>query len=560
MPKASVDDPSSSEPCICSPEASPSPPISQAVTESPVPNKSQVEDAKAELRRHSTSLATLPRASSGVVPKGKLAKTRRAAANDTTTHPDQAPSQDWASLAEIPDETIPNLPSRGYEASNSTKTSRLLDPKTREFQPIRKTPHVPQFDGKNSSEETSNTLPDLLPTHSAKSQTSNDSLSSLIEQDPAIVAAGLEGDMRVNPERPNELTTHTQEPGNTHRAELPLSRPVPSFNYGGTFPLPNTHRRPDRLIIPSYPPGTMQAIQPMHAMGPLPRPPSVNPNFTGVPFAYPASQQPEAAVPLPFIPANQPYYQAPYHPGNQPMLPYPGNTYAHPNQTGQSSVQAKKHLQKGYTDDARMLTTTENSQQANVQGYSSTSPSTISNTQYDNPTKRDVSGSTAYYSASSRTSSNQTVGPSKKPSQSSLRHEQHLENTMQSKKPENSVEGPTSKHSPKGQMTSPEQSQVSTAHAPSSGSIRIPKRDTKHSGAKPEGSYTTEWQHRDGRFSGDRAFFDRSRDYKKLHLSAESLTGQNVSVLCSPFGRSLIGPIIKRNRFGDNRSPYCFVE
>ena len=661
--KTVVDDCSNDEPSVCSPEESFSPSISQAATAPAAPTEDQVEDAKFPIRERSISSLPLPPASLDKARKGKSANTPYAAPKETNIQ--SASGQDWASLAEATNETIPNAPS-------SSKTSTIhLDPKTRDFQPIGQhtfsgsssqppaskklipdqgnAAHLPsqygsevahsgydimdsspfepqpsagrQFassqrkdsDVRSSSPHDclSNVLnkdpsilaagmggerrvsPDLLSKPSAKSKLSSDSLSSLIDQDPGILAAGLDGEMRISPERRVRSPGHTQAPitaqqpqdvpiadnttpnygypmvgnpslppaigrsftsynyGGPHTNMMPVppqepndiprvgevpayghdesqaihptdNRPLPpSFdrqlpqNYGGTLPRSNKRGRKDKFSVPSYPAAAMHPAPPVNPLVPTPMPPPLDPNVTGVPFAYLADQHPGAAP----MPPSQPYYHGSHSPEGRTMLPLAGNTFAPVHQEGQVSVQGKSNPQKAYTDDARRLSTAEGPMQtANTQEYGPSQSAATSHAQKDDLSQRDMTSSSGL-----------------EPQTSERSAELSDANTA-----------------------SPESYRAPMPPAPSD-NIHLPKRDNRHSMAKPEGSQTTQRPlHKDQGYSQNKPL-----DPRKLYICGKSLDDHTITLMCSPFNPASIGPIIKRKFIKyaahEDSSQYCFV-
>ena len=288
-------------------------------------------------------------------------------------------------------------------------------------------------------------------------------------------------------------------------------------NYGGTMPRSNKRGHKDKFSVPSYPAAAMHPAPPVNPLGHMPLPPPLDPNFTGVPYAYPINQHPGTA-PIPFMPAsNQPYHQDRHSPEDRTMLPLAGNTFAPVHQDRQVSVQGKNNPQKAFTDDARRLSMAEGSVQTDLYESSPSAAASFAQKE-DKLSQRGISSS---------------GGP--EPTQTSERSAELSD----------------------ADITSPESSRAPMPQAPSD-SICLPKRDQRHSMSKPEGSRNTQRPlHKDLGYSQD-----RSLDPKKLYICGKSLDDHTIALMCSPFKPAFIGPIIKRKfkyYSHDDNSQYCFV-
>ena len=268
--------------------------------------------------------------------------------------------------------------------------------------------------------------PDQSPKQTNKSKSSHDSLSSLICQDPAIMAAGLDGQERISPDLEDARNTHLI--GNLPQSGGPVEASVVPFG--------SQQAQPDQLYQHVSPPpghGYLRNARFEHNVshnnfshGGPPRSVPQQPHHVLDPqsFSHPHQQlhsqplilNPEVpqiigTVSLPLM------SQLPYTPGHpvlndgRAMFPHPGNAFAPMSPPSQHSLRGSPNPQKLYTDDARKLGGVATPKRSSFNSNRPNFPSrTLSYAQNQSYNSRDASGNTTYYSATSRNSSNQSGG------------------------------------------------------------------------------------------------------------------------------------------------------
>ena len=463
------------------------------------------------------------------------------------------------------------------------------------------------------------TSPDLAVKPICKANASNDSLSSLISQDPSIMAAGFHGQSRLSPEFGGAVTmppANSQDLQNlenfpvsppTSETEL-LAQAVPTatsppayaFNqpsYHDGFSYHNTNfggpQQPAAHVIhPGSPPQRFLNPAPVTHHPPLILNPEV-PAFVG-------------AAPMPQdMPLQGASYQQPgfFGPDARFIVPYSGNAFQPFPQNNQQAF-GSSNPHKLYTDDARMLEGPAPPKRGSFYNNRPPFNRELSYAQSQAPGFRDVSGNSAYYSASSRRPSNISAAPSMSTvvglSQGSPMAQPMTVGPINPPEPQRFPSGfapgnmqgatPFATHTmldphappfvaqrPHDMATTPTyyhqnpQGADDYSSAPS-GSLYRPKRGKPHyGGGYPRGSYRGHQYPQqqygdDNNVSGHyrRQFPEwspRQKNLKKLHVScSSSLSDQAVSTMFMPYKPFNVGPTIKNSKVKGSLSSYCFVE